>query len=388
MAKRLLIAALLLGALPAAAQEPDLGPDVAPVIDGIEEDLDAIRGIIEEMDTARATPLPLVRDREDVREDLNDQLDTILTLVLGDLYPQSRERLFALDAEIEAVDRRVAELEVDRITAPRSADIAGFIDQTLNRWAPGSIEAIAQELEALARQRAELETRRAALLRRFAEELMALYGVEITPEEAEAALYQVNGVTIVESAVAFEVVRKIEERLAEIRAATDDEAVLRRYYAVAAVTRLLIQRLYERHLQDYEEEWLPRLAEVEARNDRLMAETEAAIGTADAARRPVYEGNLEVQQQVAEVIAAYREMLVERQELTRRGLEVAEADAAVALNTLKTLEAAVSLQAQMLWSREEFETLMEIAPPELIPLDDEEMFQRFLDVSRELATTS
>jgi hypothetical protein len=42
----------------------------------------------------------------------------------------------------------------------------------------------------------------------------------------------------------------------------------------------------------------------------------------------------------------------------------------------------------MLWSREEFETLMEIAPPELIPLDDEEMFQRFLDVSRELAGTS
>ena len=47
----------------------------------------------------------------------------------------------------------------------------------------------------------------------------------------------------------------------------------------------------------------------------------------------------------------------------------------------------MSLQSQMLWSREEFETLMEIAPPELIPLDDEEMFQRFLEVSRELATS-
>jgi hypothetical protein len=212
--------------------------------------------------------------------------------------------------------------------------------------------------------------------------------VEITTEEAEAALYQVNGVTIVESAVAFEVVRKIEERLREIRQATDDDAVLRRYYAVAAVTRLLIQRLYERHLESYEEEWLPRLAEIEERNDRLMAETEGAIRTADDSRRPIYEGNLEVQRQVDEVIDQYRAMLEEREELTRRGLAVAQADAAVALNTLKTLEAAVSLQSQMLWSREEFETLMEIAPPELIPLDDEEMFQRFLDVSRELAATS
>jgi hypothetical protein len=382
--RRILIAALLIGAFPALAE----GPEVAPVIEGIEEDLGVIRDIIEEMDTARATPLPLLRDRDDVREDLNDQLDTILTLVLGDLYPRSREELFALDSEAEELDGRIANLRVDRITAPRSEDVSGFLDQTLNRYAPGSIEAIDAEIAALEAQRRELEARRDDLLRRFAEELLALYGVEITPEEAEAALYQVNGVTIVESAVAFEVVRKIEERLREIRQATDDDAVLRRYYAVAAVTRLLIQRLYERHLQSYEEDWLPRLAEIEERNARLMAETEAAIRTADDARRPVYEGNLEVQRQVAEVIDAYRRMLLERQELTRRGLEVAQADAAVALNTLKTLEAAVSLQAQMLWSREEFETLMEIAPPELIPLDDEEMFQRFLDVSRELAATS
>ena len=384
MPKRLLLVAFLLGAAPVLAQEPDVGP----VIDGVEEDLGAIRDIIEEMDTARATPLPLVRDLGDVREDLNDQLDTILTLVLGDLYPESRERLFALDSELERAGERIAELQVDRITAPHSADTVGVIDRTLNRFAPGSIEAIEAEMESLGAQRTELERRREALLRGFAEELFARYGVEITAEEAEAALYQVNGVTIVESAVAFEVVRKIEERLREIREVTDDDAVLRRYYAVAAVTRLLIQRLYERHLDSYAQDWLPRLAEIEARNAALMAETEAAIQGADATRRPVYEGNLEVQRQVAEVIAAYRQMLEERQALTERGLEVARADAAVALNTLKTLEAAVSLQAQMLWSREEFETLMEIAPPELIPLDDEEMFQRFLDVSRELAGTS
>ena len=384
MPKRLLLVALLPGAAPVLAQEPDVGP----VIDGIEEDLGAIRDIIEEMDTARATPLPLVRDLGDVREDLNDQLDTILTLVLGDLYPESRARLFALDGELERAGERIAELQVDRITAPRSADTVGMIDRTLNRFAPGSIEAIEAEMAALKAQQAELERRREALLRGFADELFARYGVEITAEEAEAALYQVNGVTIVESAVAFEVVRKIEERLREIREVTDDDAVLRRYYAVAAVTRLLIQRLYERHLDSYARDWLPRLAEIEARNAALMAETEAAIQGADAQRRPVYEGNLEVQRQVAEVIAAYRQMLEERRALTERGLEVARADAAVALNTLKTLEAAVSLQAQMLWSREEFETLMEIAPPELIPLDDEEMFQRFLDVSRELAETS
>lgn len=379
----LLIAAALMAGSPAWAE----GRDVAPVIGAIEDDLDAMRDIIAGMDAAPEHALPLMSDKEDYRDDLNRQLDRVLGLVLGDLYGESRAALFALDEEREGLDARIAELRIDRITAPRSADVVGVVDRTLNRHAPGSIEAIDAEIALLQAQGEELARRRAALLRDFADRLLVEYSVEITPEEAEAALYQVNGVTIVESAMAFEVVRKIEERLREIQGVTEDESVLRRYYAVAAVTRLLVQRLYERHLQDYEEEWLPGLAEIEARNDRLMAETEAAIGTADEGRRPLYEANLRVQEQVAEVVDAYRAMLLEREELTRKGLEVAEADAAVALNTLKTLEAAVSLQSQMLWSSEEFESLMEISPPELIPLDDEEMFQRFLDVSRELATS-
>lgn len=383
MPRGLLLAAALLVAVPVWAE----GRDVAPVIQGIEDDLDTIRGIIAEMDEAPERSLPLLSDKEDYRQDLNRQLDRVLGLVLGDLYAESRAALFALDGEMEGIDGRIAELRIDRITAPRSADVVGVIDRTLNRYAPGSIEAIDAEIAQLQAQRAELERRREALLRDFAGRLLADYGVEITPDEAEAALYQVNGSTIVESAVAFEVVRRIEERLREIQGVTDDDAVLRRYYAVAAVTRLLVQRLYERHLQEYEEDWFPKLAEIEARNDALIAETEAAIGEADETRTPVYEGNLRVQRQVAEVIDAYRAMLLEREELTRKGLDVARADAAVALNTLKTLEAAVSLQSQMLWSSSEFESLMEISPPELIPLDDEEMFQRFLEVSRELATS-
>ncbi|TNC71628.1 hypothetical protein [Rubellimicrobium roseum] len=383
MPKRLLLAAALVAGTPLGAQ----GRDVGPVIAEIEEDLDAIRGIIADMDEAPESALPFRADKEDFRDDLNRQLDRVLGLVLGDLYPESRAALFALDEEAEAVRARIAELRIERITAPRSEDAVGVWDRTLGRPAPGSIEAIDEEIATREAQLKELETRRVALLDRFAGELRTVYGVEITREEAEAALYQVNGSTIVESAVVFEVIARIEERLREIRAATDEEAVLRRYYAVAAVTRLLVVRLYERHLRDYEEEWLPKLAEIEARNDRLMADTEAALSTAEAGRREAYQGNLEVQRQVDEVIDAYRAMLDGREGLTRDGLEVARKDADVALNTLRTLEAAVSLQSQMLWSSEEFESLMEIAPPELLPLGDDEMFQRFLDVSRELATS-
>ena len=95
MPKGLVLAALMLGAAPAGAQ----GRDVAPVIQGIEDDLDTIRGIIADMDEAPETSLPLMSDKDDYREDLNRQLDRVLGLVLGGLYDESRQALFALDEE-------------------------------------------------------------------------------------------------------------------------------------------------------------------------------------------------------------------------------------------------------------------------------------------------
>ena len=136
------------GGTPAWAE----GRDVAPVIEGIEDDLDTMRDIIAEMDTAPEHALPLMSDKGDYRDDLNRQLDRVLGLVLGDLYDESRAALFALDEEREGLDARIAELRIDRITAPRSADVVGVVDRTLNRFAQGSIEAIEAEIAQLEAQ--------------------------------------------------------------------------------------------------------------------------------------------------------------------------------------------------------------------------------------------
>jgi hypothetical protein len=375
----------LLMAAPVAAQTRD----VAPVIREIEDDLGAIRGIIAAMEDAPATSIPFVTDRVDLQRSLNRHLDGLLRFILGDDYAESRARLLALDATLAAAAERAAEARVERLSAPKGDGELTLLDRAMGRTAaPGSQGALDAEIAALEAGIREREAERDALIDAFRDRLAGDWGLSLDRDEAEAVLYQVNGATIVEAAIVFDVIARIEARLREIQAVAGDERVMRRYYAVAAVTRLLIVRLHERHLRDYAEVWLPRLAAIEGRNDRLMTETaDAAQQAQDPARRAAYEANLAVQRRVDAVIDAYRTLLAEREDMTRRGLAIAEQDAAVALNTLRTLETATSLSSEMLWSASEFEALMSLSAPELLPLDPE-TFDAFRDVSRELAAGS
>ena len=154
---------------------------------------------------------------------------------------------------------------------------------------------------------------------------------------------------------------------------------------MAAITRLIIVRMHERHLGSYDQVWLPRLDALAADNRALIEETtrlrDAATGEG---RRDAYEANLDVQGQIADAMTRCRAVLMERSDRTEDSLTTAREDAEVAVNTLKTLKSAVQLSGLMTQRLEEFTRLMSVDAPTLLPLDDEAMFERFLDISRQI----
>jgi hypothetical protein len=182
------------------------GPDVAPVIEGIEEDLGRDprhhRG---DGHGAADAPAPAARPRGRA-EDLNDQLDTILTLVLGDLYPRAGSGSSRSTRRLEVLGERFAGLEVERLTAPRSGDVAGFLGPDAEPLGAGVGRGDRREVAALEAQRAELERRREACCGRSRRSCCTLRRGDHPEARRRRRSYQVNGVTIVEAAVAFEVV--------------------------------------------------------------------------------------------------------------------------------------------------------------------------------------
>ncbi|MDZ4328873.1 MAG: hypothetical protein U1A73_28235, partial [Pseudomonas sp.] len=162
-------------------------------------------------------------------------------------------------------------------------------------------------------------------------------------------------------------------------------ATVQRYYSVAAVSRLMLVRMYQLHLEQYEARWLPRLAEIEAENTQLMAATRTSISEAKAqTQRAQLKNNLSIQEKTREAIGVYQNLLEKRRQNTLRGLAMAEGEAAVAINTLKTLEGVFGLSAEMFSNTSEYEALMGLSTPELLPIDGEMLDQNFIALNQKL----
>src|SRR5690606_20936215 len=153
----------------------------------------------------------------------------------------------------------------------------------------------------------------------------------------------------------------------------------------AALNRLIIERMYERHLASYEQDWLPKIDTMEKENaDEMASIKETQDRATTDANAAATRANLAVREKIAEVLTRYRGILEARQSTTTKGYKKAKEDAEVALQTLKTLETASQLGTLYGESSAEFSALMQVQAPDLLPLDDEATLEQFLDISREM----
>lgn len=251
--------------------------------------------------------------------------------------------------------------------------------------ASGSENAIKRQI---AEAEAEIDVARKARdqsIAKFAEEMAMRFGFIMSREQATALLYQVNGYSIVQSKIVFETIVALELYLREGIDEQSTATTVQRYYSVAAVSRLILVRMYQIHLEQYDTRWLPRLSDIAAQNAKLMAATRSAIGDAKSQnQRDQLRNNLEIQERTGEAINNYQNLLEKRRQTTLRGLSMAESEASVAINTLKTLEGVYGLSAEMFSNTSEYETLMELSSPELLPLDGETLDQNYIALNEKL----
>ena len=364
--------------------------DLGPLISTALEDLDEIRALVSEMQKVDDESGWLSRSRSDVQEDLNRYLDSLIDVIVATDYQNARLLILESDARIADIELQMDELRIELLTALSSEDIKTRFDSILMReYAPGSRQAIQSQLRQYEEELAALERDKAEIERDFVLFLDREYEIVLTREQARSVLYQINGRSIVEASITFSVLQMVEERLGEIRETATSHETLRRYYGIAAVMRLVTVRLHEQHLLAYRQEWLPALSNREAENTELIFETQELLDS--ATNRPAADrlkGNLEIQEQISDVIENYSRLLHHRQKIVEKRLSTAVNDAELALNTLRTLNQAVVLFDQFSSYQSEFDALMTIQNAELIPLENEDLVDGFLDISREIAAGS
>lgn len=375
----------------AYAQTVTMDGRISPeVVKGAKENLEdsaaSIRELLTDIDDADQESGYITKGKADYQNRLNKKLSALLSNLTGQTYADARADLLKLDAAISDERTKISDLRTSLRFAEKGNGTLSVTDKALFRTAaPGSENDINSQISRHQERVSTYDQSRNEVIDGFSAYLADTFRFDLDRERTTALLYQANGGTIVQAKAILETLSALEQTLAGGASDGDDPAATQKYYSVAAVSRLVIVRMYQMHLADYDEIWLPKLAEIEQRNDRLIEETRQRMGGASAGARTQLQANLEVQRKVKEAVLGYRNILLERRKVTTTALAKAEEDAAVAVNSLKTIEGVFALSAEMLSNTKEYNALMSIEAPELIPLNDGEMSKQYLEISTQMA---
>ena len=264
------------------------------------------------------------------------------------MHARWTEEIERLDTALaEAIDLQ-AELRLEKKAAPDSEG-ARMVDRLIGReHPPGTVESFNNRLAEIETAVQTLHAEREAAASGFAADLRAIHGIELTPDQARAALLSVHGGLMVESAVVVNTLVDVEKQLGEVLDGGLSPDTGRRYLGAASITRLVYGRMLARHLSTYDDVWLPRLQEMRSENLTLLSETRLQREAARLeATRATYARNVGTQEHILAVIGQYEDILRRRRAETAAALQRATERADAAVNTLRTLEAAAAVSGLM-----------------------------------------
>ena len=373
---------------PACSQDVPLNSQVTQLIRHFQDELPSIQETIQKMDEAPESGTFVIWDKESYQDDLNGHLDDALSILLPDSYRNTRETLQEIDDSLDQLREEESVLEAERaLEALRPSDRAGIVGRVVN-WITD--EDIDDEIQDLQAKTAEQERKRVELFEGFRELVREEFGLELERSNIEALLYQVNGVDLVDGIVVAKILTRVEAHIRNMIAEDTGvvaPAVRLQYYGFALIVRLVVERLHARHLENYDAHYLTALDALERENQEALRDNESTLAEVkeNEHHRVTVETNLRVGGMVKRAIRVYRELLEKHRKKTDYMLREAHKDVLVARGTLRTLEVVINVEHLASKALAEFAELSQVSSPDLLPLDDQELYSQFLKISKTLS---
>lgn len=310
-------------------------------------------------------------DRASNQSKINGLLDDAVEILSTSPVQRFRERIRALQDEIERARSDIAAYRQRRVSAPT--------ESALQRTVSDYDRLIAEREADIRRLGVELQ----AVKGEFAVSVRAL-GVALDEEQVEFLLSTVVGDTMVDLGVLFENVKSVTAQLEQLVAQSgEDLASARRYYGMYVV---LLRALYRMHVQIEEsigEQYLPQIDDIIARAQSLMAETRR-LQRDSPAKLELLEANLEAQELTLEAAAVYRRYLLDQAEQVGKARAELDKDIAAAWNTFETVRVSGELVGLVRSSQQLLQGLMSRQVPALRPFENLELRREMEKLTEQL----
>jgi len=347
----------------------------------VQEKIDDIRLRLDELMSAKkkeakADSFTLFsKSKKDYRIEIDEVLKELEKVLFdGEIVDYSSKIINARD-EILETKRHIAELnekksfakkKSDSIFKASKSDIQEDIDSSKDKIA--ALESLIYDLEF------DLLSKLNAL------------GVKINREQVRVLTTRIDGDEVSKTFAIFDVTKQISNKLRElVKSNSYDSSFSVKYYGVYVALSEILGHAQRTHIDRINETYLPVLKLVKSEIKDSIEYAESNLDKVRSENKPILRKNIESNQLAIQVAEKYEELLIQQIEQLQNALAQTEEQITVAYSTYDTAANSANLVMLVDQSQAEFDRLVEMQLPEILPFESIELGEKFVEISQKLS---
>ena len=308
--------------------------------------------------------------KDSVREDLNEILEDLQNILLGDKYDYI-EQISNQDEHIKELKKEVAELQEKEMVALEEGNLFRDGKDEIQ-------EKIKSKLDDIKSYENNIEEIYTSVQERF-----KLLGIELSKETIETLMRRIDGNDVMQNVEVVNTVKQLIPVLTELMETSKENK--KKYYGVSVILREVIVFSQEQYLQKNRKIYLPKFDDMFIKVNRILENAKKNLSNEDDAnRKKIYEINIEQNSLTINIINLHREVLGNQFSKVEDAMKNSMKDLLLAHNIYETAEASLAAMDLIKNSEKEFNAIMEMQVPEIVPFENEEMREKFYDMTKDV----
>ena len=212
-------------------------------------------------------------------------------------------------------------------------------------------------------------------------------GIDLSIEQVRVVTKRVDGDDLAHTLAVFDITRQISSKLAELMENADyDPEYARRYYGIYVVMAEMVlysQRLYVKKINEI---YLVALNQLKRDiKDAINFAEQSISKQKNEANVKILKQNIESNKFSNEVVDMYREILLAQEENLKKAMKDSKNNVDVAYSTFDTVTISSNLVNLIDFTQEEFNKVMSMQIPQIVPFENKMLEERFVDISNKIS---
>jgi len=208
-------------------------------------------------------------------------------------------------------------------------------------------------------------------------------GMELDAEKIDMLLESITGDEFVRVSIIFDNAKAFALQLEQLTEQTgEDLEAAKKYYGVYLMLLKTVERLQNKFVENVDDVYYPKLDEFAEKAQQNIAEAKKAINAGADAR--VLENNIDSNQLTFDAAQSYKQVLAQQKHQMMLAKLECKKSILTAANTYKTVALSKDVASLLATSRRAFDSISNLAVPDLRPFENVKMREAFGKLTQEL----